>query len=133
MTPTWDLLKVWWTPEQRQRFWAKVNTKDSPSGCWIWTGNLTDSGYGLVYLCGGYARVHRITWMLARERDIPEWMKIRHWACDTAPCCNPAHLIGGTPEECSADRKLLRLPFEASAAAIARGADPERVHILDGE
>jgi len=99
MTPTWDLLKLWWTPRRAARFWARVNKESGPYGCWIWTGSLSDTGHGQIWMCGGLARVHRITWMLERERDIPDCMVIRHLLCNNKPCCNPAHLVGGTQGE----------------------------------
>jgi hypothetical protein len=98
MTPTYEQVKLWFTPERAAKFWSLVNILH-PRGCWIWTGALTDTGHGQTWMQGGTVRVHRLTWILARQADIPDWMVIRHFMCNQRTCCNPAHLVGGTQGE----------------------------------
>src|ERR1700686_5247571 len=102
MTPTYEQVKLWFNPVRLMRFWAKVNKR--PDGCWIWTGALTDTGHGRHDFDGDTVRVHRLTWVMERQRDIPEMLGdkpfvVRHLMCDNEPCCNPAHLVGGTQGE----------------------------------
>lgn len=112
MTPTYELLKLWFTPVRAARFWRKVDKQ--ADGCWMWTGALTDTGHGRIRFEGEDVRVHRLTWVLARERDLPDFLThndhglllpepkalvIRHFMCDNKPCCNPAHLVGGSQGE----------------------------------
>jgi hypothetical protein len=61
-------------------------TKDPDTGCWIWTGNISDKGYGR------YAgrTVHRIVYEALVGGLDPR--KELHHRCENPPCCNPEHL-----------------------------------------
>lgn len=65
------------------------------SGCWLWSGNLTESGYGRVTIGRKDYRAHRVSWALANGRGIPDGAFICH-RCDTPSCINPAHLFPGS-------------------------------------
>jgi hypothetical protein len=121
MTPTYEYLKLWLTPTRLARFWRRVEKR--ADGCWIWTGAITDSEHGRYDVDGDMQRVHRLTWILARERDIPETIMwkgeqkptvIRHLLCDNKPCCNPAHSVAGAQGENVADIWLLHKPYDAA-------------------
>lgn len=59
------------------------------SGCWLWTGGVSEKGYGLS--CGQIARgAHRAVWILLRGA-VPENLTLDH-LCRTPPCVNPDHL-----------------------------------------
>jgi len=129
MTPTYEYLKLWFTPVRLVRFWSKVNKR--PDGCWEWTGAQTEDGHGRYDIDGAVTRVHRVTWILARERDIPEMVMwkgelkpfvVRHCLCDNALCCNPAHLVGGSQGENVYDMWFLHKPYDVAmeGEAIAR-------------
>lgn len=61
------------------------------TGCWEWTGRLSDDGYGLVPISRGrYASVHRISYRLAKG-EIPLGLEPDH-LCRNRKCFNPAHL-----------------------------------------
>lgn len=87
------------TPEQR--FWSRVNKggptqphMDSP--CWIWTGGLTDKGYGWLSLNDGSRAgmlAHRFA--LSTKGPIPDGLDALH-QCDNPPCVRPDHLHAGT-------------------------------------
>jgi hypothetical protein len=71
-----------------ERFWAKVAKSD---GCWNWTGQVNELGYGLFWRDGrGGHRAHRIAWELTNG-PIPEGMVLDH-RCHNATCVNPDHL-----------------------------------------
>lgn len=111
MTPTYEETKLWFTPARAARFWRKVNKQ--ANGCWVWTGALTDTGHGRYDFNGNTVRVHRLMWVMARQRDLPDELVIRHLMCDHTPaCCNPAHLVGGTPRENVLDMWQLHRPFD---------------------
>jgi hypothetical protein len=91
------------------RFWAQLN-KQGPvpahrpdlGPCWVWTGDLTDSGYGtLTYQCKRW-RAHRLAYTLTNGA-LPPTMQVCHH-CDNPPCCNPAHLYPGTHTDNMRDR-----------------------------
>lgn len=81
------------------RFWAKV---DKSGACWLWTGSLDSSGYGLFRVVGRLWKAHRFSVVLSGT-TIPVGMVVRH-TCDTPACVNPAHLIVGTSLENAHDR-----------------------------
>jgi len=130
VTPTYEQLQEWFTPARAARFWRKVEKNATPEGCWLWRGSCADGGHGQVYCCGHNVRVHRLTWMIARKRSIPEFIPdsrgefapfvVRHLMCDHANCCNPAHLVGGTPEENVRDTWQIHIAYRADAERRAR-------------
>ena len=61
-----------------------------PSGCWLWTGNKNDSGYGLTIVEKKQRRIHRVVYE-ALVGPIPQGLVIDH-LCRVRNCCNPEHL-----------------------------------------
>lgn len=72
-----------------QRFWAKVN-KDTPSGCWEWTGATSGYGYGQIGIGKKRQKAHRVSWELV-NCPIPDGMELDH-LCSNPKCVNPYHL-----------------------------------------
>lgn len=73
-------------------FWSRV--KKTHKGCWEWTGNKNDYGYGIFILPGEKrVRAHRYAFELTHG-PIPIGLVIMH-SCDNPPCINPAHLAAG--------------------------------------
>lgn len=74
-----------------RRFWKKV--RKTPS-CWLWSGALSNKGYGSFYFGGRrYKRnylAHRVAFTLL-VGSIPSDLEIDH-LCRTTSCVNPAHL-----------------------------------------
>lgn len=71
---------------------------DASSGCWMWLGGVTGSGYGATkYGNTGAYSVHRLAWE-RQHGDIPPGMHIDH-ICRVRLCINPNHLRVVTPKQ----------------------------------
>src|SRR5690348_3625220 len=79
------------SPEER--FWKYVEKTDS---CWIWTGSLNTSGYGILRI-GKTTSVHRFAYELL-VGPIGEGLQLDHVCC-VRHCVNPAHLEPVTAAE----------------------------------
>jgi hypothetical protein len=69
------------------------------TGCWLWTGYLHPSGYGLYPTARGAlpGLAHRISYEIHRGA-IPNGLQLDH-LCRTKACVNPAHLEPVTLKE----------------------------------
>jgi hypothetical protein len=73
--------------------WPKISKQD----CWLWTGNITPTGYGTF----GWKRqiwlVHALVYQLV-VGQIPAGTELHH-KCQNRHCCNPKHLEPLTRKE----------------------------------
>lgn len=83
------------SPEER--FWAKVSKTDT---CWLWTGYVTDKGYGQISKDydapgirngGSMVYAHRFSWELANG-PIPPGLQVDHRSTCPKNCVRPGHL-----------------------------------------
>lgn len=65
-------------------------TPEPNTGCWLWTGSLTTSGYGQFSWKRRMMQAHRLSLEL-RGVAIPEGMVVDH-VCRVRSCVNPDHL-----------------------------------------
>jgi len=83
-----------------------------PNGCWIWTGQGTKQGYGMIQPSAGQKRQMTHRWTYTQYvGEIPEGMQIDHTChtkdttclggddCKHRRCCNPDHLEPVTASE----------------------------------
>lgn len=100
-TETAAPVKLEMTPEEKLRFFSKVN-KDSPNGCWIWTGSKDTSGYGSFYFNKGPRSTHRLSFQMHFRLLLPGECVLHR--CDTPACVNPEHFWIGSVLENNQDR-----------------------------
>lgn len=84
------------------RFWKHVEQR-GPDDCWLWTADLSRSGYGSLWNRETKRSVsaHRFSYTEAKG-EIPKGAFIMH-SCDNKRCVNPAHLFIGTAKENTQD------------------------------
>lgn len=67
---------------------AKVDKPDGEDGCWIWTGHVSNRGYGQLETTNGSVQAHRLFYFkLVGSTNLT----LDH-LCRNKACCNPAHL-----------------------------------------
>lgn len=80
---------------EADRLYDKIQMEPN-SGCWIWTGGINASGYGVFRSSRQYL-AHRASYELHCE-EIPEGKQLDH-LCRTRCCVNPDHLEAVDPIE----------------------------------
>jgi len=95
-------------PNPFQTIGDRINP-NGPGGCWIWTGPLSEQGYGWsgINLPGPHSGlVHRIVYEIL-VGPIPEDHDLHH-ECGVVACCNPDHLTPLTHADHMAHHAELR-------------------------
>ena len=63
---------------------------DPDTGCWIWQGNKSRIGYGLIIVNKRTTSPHRVSYQYFIG-EIPDGKEVHH-RCYVRACCNPLHL-----------------------------------------
>ncbi len=88
-----------------RNLWEKVDQSAGPAACWLWLGaikrNLQGTHpYGILKIDRKAVAVHRIIYWLHHGR----WpAPLTRHTCHETLCCNPLHLLEGTPQQNTQD------------------------------
>lgn len=94
------------------------------SGCWLWTGARSGSGYGNLWANGRNALAHRVVWE-SLVGPIPPGLTLDH-LCRNQLCVNPDHLEVVTT-------KVNTMRGTSFAAVNARKTQCPRGHPYEGK
>ena len=85
-------------PKIQARYFVKVRRAGS-SGCWLWTGAISERGHGRFWIGDGRVVIaHRFAWAVAHPGEkLPP--VVAHGDCDNPLCQNPADLRASTNGE----------------------------------
>lgn len=73
----------------KERFMQYIE-KQPNGGCWLWTGGLSNGGYGKFQIDPKTRLAHRVAYEIFIG-PVPEGAQLDH-LCRQRRCCNPSHL-----------------------------------------
>lgn len=76
-----------------------------PKPCWIWKLSTDRFGYGNAFFRRKSGRAHVLSCEVKYGRRAEKGEVVRH-LCNNPPCCNPDHLVFGSPKDNSRDSLL---------------------------
>lgn len=113
------------------RFWEKVD-KESPDGCWLWTGARTANGYGGLTLGGKDRGAHRVSLEYSLGRPLAKGMLACH-SCRNRHCVNPAHLREGDNTDNQIDRFIDGTDSSGEKNGNGKLTEAEVLHIFQSD
>lgn len=110
-----------------ERFENQINKIEN--GCWLWTGEILPTGYGVLRIGGQMLSTHRLSYEVFVDQ-IPKGLCVCH-SCDVRECVNPEHLWLGTHTENMEDaaRKNRMHPGEQNGQS--KLTEPQVIEIIN--
>lgn len=78
-----------------KRLLSSINKQND---CWLWQGQITRKGYGIIGYKNRKRRVHRISYVLIGKKSLTPGLELHH-KCRNRNCINPDHLEELTHKE----------------------------------
>lgn len=114
----------------RRRLQTEV-TPEPNSGCLIWLGAASSTGYGSIGIDGRRHNTHRLAWMFAHG-PIPDGLLVLH-KCDVRSCVNVNHLYLGTARQNLLDRYERNQSNQGERHSSAKLKESDVLKILKDE
>lgn len=113
--------------QARDRF-ETIGYVVAPSGCFIWAGEVSDNGYGVIHTFSNARqttlRAHRVAYEVAHGASLPNNLTIDH-RCFEKRCVNWRHLEAVTHSE-NSRRSYRDGRHDRRIAAMKGGVSPNR-------
>lgn len=100
----------------QERFWVRVAKTDT---CWLWTGALSEKGYGAYIEDGKVRQAHRVAWAWANYCPMPPSRLVVDHLCHVRHCMNPKHLRLVTSGQNTENRKGARRNSKAGIRGVS--------------
>jgi hypothetical protein len=120
------------TMPDEDRFWLLASARgacDCGCACERWRGGINKSGYGHFYWRGKTWLAHRVSWIMANKREIPEGLWVDHVfekGCVHRDCVRADHLEAVTPGQ---NAQRAQRNFEASSRGGTLGGAVKGRHL----